>query len=178
MLARAVFTRMHEGFIRSKGPAVQKVPGFFGGADMDGNHIGPGKKLIQGNESDPRRRGRTASGWKVQARTFMPMPFGQRRHLPADAAEADDPQSFAVELGHGDPGPPSRLQLLLVLGDFAGGGQHQSQGVLGHGHGRISGRIRHLDAAAGGGTKIDVVGPDAEDGDHLQIRAGLEEGVR
>ena len=93
------------------------------------------------------------------------------RHQLADAAEADDADGLAEDLGARERRPlPGVITQRGVGGrDLAGRGQQQRQRVLG---GAVDVRRRGVDhqhAARGGGVDVDVVQADARAGDDLQL---------
>ena len=92
-------------------------------------------------------------------------------HLAADAAETDDAQRLAAQL------VAHELFLFPLAGarggaglrDAARHGEHQRQGVLGHGDGVAAGRVHHQHAGFGGGVQIDVIHAHAGAPDHAQF---------
>ena len=88
-----------------------------------------------------------------------------------DAAEADDAERLAVELDAlpSRPLPLAGLQRGVGLGDVAGLGEQQGDGLLGR---REDVRLRRVDdhhAAPRGGCDVDVVDTDARSADDDQI---------
>jgi hypothetical protein len=94
----------------------------------------------------------------------------------ADAAEADDAEGFASELGahEGVAVPLAGTEGGVGGGDFAGEGAHEGEGVLGGGDGVGVGGVHDEDAGLGGGFDIDVVDTDAGAGDGFEF-AGVGE---
>ena len=106
--------------------------------------------------------------------------LGAAGDLKADAAEADDAERFAAELG--------ALQRLLVplagvhggvgAGDGAGHGDHEAERELGDGDGVGAGGVHDDDAAARGFGGVDVVDADAGAADDAELRRVRRAGRR
>ena len=93
-----------------------------------------------------------------------------------DAAQADDSDSLAEDLGAGErrPLPGVLAQRRIGGGDLAGGGQQQCQSVLG---GAVDVRRRRVDyqhTAFGRGVHVDVVQADAGARDDLELGCGAQ----
>ena len=79
-----------------------------------------------------------------------------------DPPQAHHAKRLAVQLDPQEPLPlpPARLDAGVRLGDVAGLGQEQGDGVLGGRQDVGLGRVDHRDAAAGGGVEVHVVQAD------------------
>ena len=94
----------------------------------------------------------------------------------ADIARADQAERLA---GHFDAHeivlrPFARLGLLIGLGDLAGEGEDQGDGVLGGGDRIAERRVHHDNALRGSGGDIDIIDPDAGAANHLEPAGGSE----
>ncbi len=107
----------------------------------------------------------------------MPKLRGAAGDFEADAAEADDAEGLAAELG-------ALQRFLLPLGgvhggvgarDGAGHGDHEAEGELGDGDGVGAGRVHDDDAAVRGCGGVDVVDAYAGAADDAEVGRGLEQ---
>ena len=102
------------------------------------------------------------------------------RGREADAAHADDAERPAGEV-LAEPAerlprlPPPLLRIGGALHDPPRRGEHERHGDVGGGVGEHAGRVADADAARGAGGHVDVVEPDREVADHLQLRRGVEQ---
>ena len=100
--------------------------------------------------------------------------LGQVGQLGADVAVADDAEGAAAHLvaALGRLVPDAGVHLVGLLGQPASQrddlGDHQLDHAAGVGVRRVEGRH----APAGGGVEVDLVGPDAEGADGLQVGRG------
>ena len=129
---------------------------------VDGDGVGAGQQLVQGDELDAQLRG--ARGRDVGV-------VGDQRGVEggealgeqlADLAEADHTDGLALELDAGERAalPLAAAQALVGGRDPAGDRQQQRDGVLG-GRDDVGGRrVDHQHAALGGGGHLDVVQAD------------------
>ena len=141
---------------------------------MHRDEVGPGQQLVEGQQLDAelgraRRRDVGVIGDHVCAEGGQPL-----RDELTDAAEPDDADGLAEDLGAVELRPlPGVLAQRCVGGrDLPGGGQHQRQRVLG---GAVDVRRRGVDhqhPGRGGGVDVDVVQADARAGDDLELGRG------
>ena len=101
---------------------------------------------------------------------------GPHRHSLADAAQADDSQGLAGQLG-----PHEFLSVPAMFGEaLMGGGEvsrqaeHQRQGVFRGGNGVSAGGVHHDDALPRGRLGVDIVHADACPGDRPQTMVVLQ----
>ena len=102
---------------------------------------------------------------------------GQLAHALADAAEAQNAQGLAPQLGaHELILVPGLVHLHVVAGGngVAGDVQHLGDGQLGHGVAVEAGGVDDLDALLLGGVQIDVVQAHRADADDLQVLGGVQ----
>ncbi len=144
---------------------------------MDGDEVGPGQKLVQGDQFRP-DFGRQFFGDKgVVAQDPHPQAQGSFGYHGADASHADDPQGLIEQFG--------ALKFLFLpfafphgtgrLGNVAGHGHHERQGVLRGGDGVAPGGVHHHDAPFGGRRDVHVVQPGAGPTHHFQAGRGGNE---
>ena len=98
-------------------------------------------------------------------------------HFTTDSAEADDAGGLAVELRSFEELllPLVFLDALIGLGDEARRGEHEADGVLGHGDGGCGGGVENLDSQLFGLLHVDVVQTDTGADGHLEVLAGFED---
>ena len=135
------------------------------------------KRSSRETSSTSRARGGFLADVGVGGDHIHVQPFGPFGHHPADVAQADDAEGFTGDL---DPGQRLLLPAALPqgsgsLGNVAGQGQHQGNGVFGGGDGIAPRGVHHHDPFAGGGLDIDVVHADAGAADHLEAVGVLED---
>ena len=115
------------------------------------------------------RQRRAVPGDDIQADAIA-----EPRHLPADAADADQAERLALELHALHDAPAAAAHHVMHRADVAGGREDEAHGVLGNGRVAIALDGRDLDAQPLGGGEIDeAAGAGAEKDDVLQAGAGL-----
>ena len=134
------------------------------------------QQIVEGQQLDAQLRGPRRRHIRV-VRDDVGFECGQPLgdQLP-DAAQADDSDGLAEDLGAGErrPLPGVLAQRGIGGGNLAGRGQQQRQGVLG---GAVDVRRRRVDdqhTAFGGGVHVDVVQPDAGTRDDLELGCGAQ----
>ncbi len=160
-----------EGFL------VQQLGGFLGLGGVNGDEIGAGQEFIQGDQLHPDSRSHFLGDERIKADNPHSESQAPFRHHPADAAQADDPQGlvkhfrslvfllFPLPLGHGPVG----------LGDIAGHGQHEGNGVLGGGDGVAPRGVHDHDALFAGRRDVHVVQSGAGPTHHFQAGSLVDE---
>ena len=98
-------------------------------------------------------------------------------HFGADAAEADEAQRLAAQLGAGERGffPFARMNRGVGLRHGTRQAEHQRERVFGDANGISAGRVHHQDAATRGGIHVHVIHADAGASDHAKLRGLFEE---
>ncbi len=102
---------------------------------------------------------------------------GAAGDLEADAAEADDAEGFAAELGalEGLFVPGAGVHGRVGAGDGAAHGDHEAEGELGDGDGVGAGGVHDDDAGLGGGGGVDVVDAYAGAADDAELLGVAQE---
>jgi hypothetical protein len=145
---------------------------------VDGDHVGPPVEVLEALRAlDAELLEALGGDELVEGDDVHLEALGALGDQLADAAEADDADRLAVELGALVLGPvPAAVDERAVrLRDVAEEGQHQGDGVLGGGDRVRFGRVGDDDAAPGGGRNVDVVDPGAGAADHLQVRRPFDQ---
>ncbi len=107
---------------------------------------------------------------------------GQFRDDFAYGAEADDAKGLTLEFESTVVNvavygvfPSAGLEIAVEVGDAAGEGEHEAEGVFRHGAGVASGCVDDDNAVLRCGVEVDVVEGGAADADELEVCGELEE---
>ena len=160
---------------------VDEAFGLAGEADVQGEVVGLLEDLVDGDEGDVVLAGDDGGDEGVVAEDVHAEAGGAAGDFEADAAEADDAEGFAAQLGalQGFFLPLAGVHGGVGAGDEAGHGDHEAEGEFGDGDGVGAGGVHDDDAAMGGGGDVDVVDADAGAADDAEFGGGLEQlGVR
>ena len=169
-------TLVHE----RKAVGIENVVGVRRHRDVEGDDVGSGEGFIgRGGETDLHFIGAGLGEEGVIGDNLHVEGLGALGELGSDAAHADDGEGFTVEFdalegftgGFEITGNDSGV----AEGDVAGGGTHESEGVLGGGNGVSGGRVHHNHAVGIGGITIDVVDADAGAANSLEPGGGGED---
>ena len=159
------------------GGLVDEAFGLGGEADVEGEVVGGLEDLVDGDEGDVVLAGDDGGDEGVVADEVHAEAGGAAGDLEADAAEADDAEGFAAELGalEGFFLPFAGVHGGVGAGDGAGERDHEAEGEFGYGYGVGAGGVHDDDAAMGGGVGVDVVYAYAGAADDAEFGGGLEE---
>nr|WP_236638629.1 hypothetical protein [Mangrovicoccus ximenensis] len=144
---------------------------------MERNHVGARAELAEGHAVPARGLAGTGGEDDLHAEGA-----GQRGHLRADAALADDAHGRTGKVADGTreeaelPCPlPGAVPDLRDIGDErAAQREEQGEDMLRHGVDRIAADIRDRHAAIRAGGHVHAVGPGRRDGDEAQRRGRIE----
>ena len=139
--------------------------------------VGAGKDLVGRDEFDAELLGARRGEIGIAADDLHAEDLGATRNLGANAADSEDAEGFAGQLG--------TLQALLLplagargvvgLRNVAGHGEHESEGEFGNGRGAGAGSVHHHNAAARGGLHVNVVNAHACAANHTQFGRKVNE---
>ena len=151
--------------------AAEDVLGLLGERRVHGDEVGARQHLVERRLLDAELLGALVGQEGI---------VGDHAHLEADGALGDDradvaatdqAQRLEAELGAHEAVllPLAGLGRGVGVGDLAGHGEHQGDGVLGGGDGVAVGRVHDHDAVRGGRLDVDIVDADAGAADDLQL---------
>ncbi len=150
---------------------AHEAAGVVGEGQMEGEEVAACQHLVQGLRSLHPQLPKPLSGDEgvvgEDAHAQAQRPPGD---LLADAAQPEDAQDLVAQLDAGVPLPlpPPRLEGGVGLGDVAGEGEEEPDGVLGGGDDGGLGGVGDDDTPPGGGSQVDVVHPHPGSADDLE----------
>ena len=146
---------------------------------MEGEVVRAGDELVEGDQLDAGFAGDGGGDKGIAADDLHAEAAGAPGDFEADAAQAEDAEGFAAELGALEEllFPAAGVHGGVGGGELAGQSEHEADGELGDGDGVGSGGVHDHDAAAGGGVGIDVVDAYAGAADDAELGRVLQEGV-
>ena len=175
---RDVFTRIAVGFIQPRRSALMRP--FVSGLrfDVERHEVRLGQDALEGPVLGAVfRLDRRAHPVRVVIQDPHPEAARPPRDRLADPPEPDDPERGAVDVRphqqHRAPGLPlAGADVVVALREAARGGHEQRPREVRGGLGQDAGRVADRDAALRARRDVDVVEPDREVADDLELRPG------
>jgi hypothetical protein len=161
----------HRGGLHELEPrGVDQVVRLLRVGHVQRDHVRLAQQLVERQQLELQLRGALGREVGVVPHHVHAERARQLRHVPADAAQADDADRLAAELGALEPlaVPFTAAHRFRGPGDVAGLREQQAHRVL-RGADRVgAGRVHDRDSPTGGRVHVDVVHPGAGAGDHAQ----------
>ena len=151
---------------------IKHVARFIGQRHVHGDEVGLRDGLIEIlGQFDLQTAGAGFGKVRVVGEDAHAEREGALGHFGADAAHAENDESFAVEFGalEAFAVPLSGFHAGVSHGDFAGDRHEEREGVLGGGDGVSAGGVHDHDAALGGCIDIDIVHANAGAADGFEV---------
>ena len=150
--------------------------GIGGGGGVEGEEVGVLEELFERDQEGTALLLSNFSCVGVVGEDFHVEGGGEFRDYSADGAEADDAEGLTVEfestvvnVAVDGVFPLTGLEVAVEVGDAAGEGEHEANGVFRDGAGVASGGVDDDDAVLGGGVEVDVVEGGAADAEELEV---------
>jgi hypothetical protein len=164
--------RLHAGKLFT----ADQVAGLGGERNMQRQKVGARHHGVEIGQFDAALAGVFGGDIRVVGDHGHAKPLGTAHDLLGDAAEPNRAQEFAAHL---DPHelvafPKPSAHMGVGLGNIAGHGHQQGNGVFGCGHNIAGRRVDHHNAGLGCGVDVDVVDPDTRPSNDAQPGAGAQ----
>jgi hypothetical protein len=148
-----------------------------GQLDVQAHRVRGAQQVVQRDEADAQLGRALGGGVERPGLHVHADGAAEAGQFGADGAGADDAEGLAAEVDVLAGAPAAFAHEAGLVGDAAGRGEHQGQGVLGDDGGGAAGYVADHDAERPGGVEVGGVGADAADGDHAQRRQPAQHGA-